>query len=158
VEVDVPPGVSDGLELRVNGAGNAGRAGGASGDLYVALRVEPHPVFERRGQDLFAMLDVPMTQAALGADLEVETLDRSEVVRIDEGTESGTVLRVRNGGVPNLGRRGRGDLFLTVKVVTPQPTSKEEKRLLRELAEVRGEKLKKGPAPAGLRKPRRSDG
>ena len=158
VEVDVPQGVSDGLELRVTGAGNAGRAGGTPGDLYVALRVEPHPVFERRGQDLFAVLEVPMTQAALGAQLEVETLDRSEVVKIDAGTASGSVVRVRNGGVPNLGRRGRGDLFLTVKVVTPEPTSREEKKLLEQLAEIRGEKARKGPTPAGLRKPRRSDG
>lgn len=158
VTVEVPPGVSDGLELRVSGAGNAGRSGGAPGDLYVQLRVEPHPVFERRGQDLFAILQVPMTQAALGADLTVETLDAEELVRIDPGTPSGTTYRIRNAGVPNLARRGRGDLFLTVNVVAPKPDSREERKLIEQLADLRGERVKKGALPAELERPRRSDG
>lgn len=158
VAVEVPAGVADGQELRVSGAGNAGRAGGAPGDLYVSLDVEHHEVFERRGQDLFAVLDVPMTQAALGADLTVRTLDREEVVRIDPGTESGTVFRIRNGGVPNLGRRGRGDLFLTVNVNAPQPASREERKLLEQLADLRGERVKKGTTEASMSKPRRTDG
>jgi len=161
VTVEVPAGVSDGLELRISGAGNAGRAGGGPGDLYVSLRVEPHPVFERRGHDLFSVLEVPMTTAALGGEFDVELLDRTERVSLEPGAESGTVMRVKNGGVPNLGRRGRGDLFLTVQVLTPKPRKKEERQLLQRLAELRHEELtgstKGGNAPATLRRPRRSE-
>ncbi|MDP9242148.1 MAG: molecular chaperone DnaJ [Actinomycetota bacterium] len=139
IPVEVPPGVSDGLEMRMSGAGHAGRMGGAPGDLYVSFRVESHPVFERRGTDLFAVLDVPLSRAALGAELEVETLDGAERVRVDAGTESGAVLRVKGKGVPNLGRRGRGDLFLTVQVETPKRLNKEERKLLERLGELRGE-------------------
>lgn len=154
VEVQVPAGVSDGLELRVSAAGNAGRSGGGAGDLYVSLEVEPHPVFERRGQDLFTVLEVPMTQAVLGVDLDIHTLDRVERLRMDPGVASGEVLRVKNAGVPNLGKRGRGDLFITVQVVTPEPASKEERKLLEQLAELRGERAGRGKVLEGvLRRP-----
>jgi molecular chaperone DnaJ len=154
VTVEVPPGVTDGLELRISGAGHGGRAGGSPGDLYVSLEVEPHGVFERRGQDLFAVLEVPMTRAALGADVDVETLDGTERVRIEPGTRSGSVIRLRGRGTPNLGRRGRGDLFLTIDVATPERPSREERRLLERLAELRGEAPGKGESPPGtLRRP-----
>jgi molecular chaperone DnaJ len=154
VPVDVPAGVSDGLDLRVPGAGHAGRAGGGRGDLYLSISVEPDPIFERRGTDVFAVLEVPMTQAALGAELEVETLDGPERIEVEPGTASGTTLRLRGNGVPNLGRRGRGDLFLTIQVVTPQPASKEERRLLEQLAEIRGEPAgRRARAKATLRRP-----
>lgn len=154
--IEIPAGVSDGLELRVPGAGHAGVAGGAPGDLYLSIRVQPHPVFERRGQDLFAELDVSMAQAALGVEAEVPTLDGSERVRVEPGTPSGTVLRLRGKGVPNLGRRGRGDLFLTVNVETPTDLDREERRLLERLAELRSEPAGKhaDPTPARLRRPR----
>jgi molecular chaperone DnaJ len=152
VPVDVPAGVSEGLELHVSGAGNAGRAGGRPGDLYLSLSVEPSPVFDRRGQDLFATLDVSVPQVALGVDLEVETVDGAERVKIPAGTASGTVLRLRGHGVPNLGRRGRGDLFLTVHVETPRDLSGRERELLRELAALRGQDLGKR-APGRLRRP-----
>jgi molecular chaperone DnaJ len=153
ITVDVPAGVADGMDLRVAGAGEDGRAGGGPGDLYVSLSVEPHPVFERRGQDLVCALPVPMTQAALGADVEIRTLNGSERIRLDPGTESGTVIRLRGQGVPNLGRRGSGDLFVTVVVETPKPRSKEERALLERLAELRDEPSEKGGKPLGtLRK------
>jgi molecular chaperone DnaJ len=152
VPVEVPAGVSDGLEMRMSGAGHAGRMGGAAGDLYVSFRVEPHPVFERRGSDLFAVLDVAFSRAALGAEIEVETLDGAERVRVDAGTESGAVFRVKAKGVPNLGRRGRGDLFLTVQVETPKRLNKEERKLLDRLAALRGESFDRD-APGSLRHP-----
>ena len=153
-EVDIPAGVSDGLDLRIAGAGHAGRSGGAPGDLYLTISVEPDPVFERRGTDVFAALDVPMTQAALGAQVEVETLDGPEWIDIEPGTASGTMIRLRGKGIPNLGRRGRGDLFLTVHVVTPTPGSKEERRLLEQLAEARGEAAGRRASVRGeLRRP-----
>lgn len=151
--VEVPPGVADGMELRVSSAGQDGRGGAGPGDLYVALHVEPHPVFERRGQDLVCALSVPMTQAALGAEVEIPTLEEPEHVKLEPGVASGTVLRLRGHGVPNLNRRGRGDLFVTVVVETPKARSKEERALLERLAELRGERPGKGKGLAGqLRK------
>jgi molecular chaperone DnaJ len=154
VAVEVPPGVSDGLELRVQGAGHAGRGGGSPGDLYLSLQVSDDPIFERRGQDVFAVLEVPMVQASLGTQLDVETLDGVERVELDPGTESGTVVRLRGQGVPNLGRRGRGDLFLTIQVQTPRDLNKVERELLEELAKLRGEAAgKRAVVRAALRRP-----
>jgi molecular chaperone DnaJ len=154
VPVEVPAGVADGVELRVPGAGHAGRAGGTPGDLYLSIEVEEHAIFERRGQDLFAILELPMVQAALGSELEVETLDGPERIQIDPGTESGTTFRLRGKGMPNLGRRGRGDLFVTVHVTTPSQLSREERKLLERLAELRGEAAgRRARDRATLRKP-----
>jgi len=153
IPVDVPPGVSDGLELRISGAGHGGRAGGPAGDLYLSIAVDRSPVFERRSQDLFAVVDVPVAQAALGAELEVETLDGVERVTLEPGTQSGTVIRLRGKGIPNLSRRGRGDLFLTVHVETPRNLKREERKLLGQLAELRGESVGKGSARARVRRP-----
>jgi molecular chaperone DnaJ len=158
VPVDVPAGVSDGLDLRIAGVGHAGRAGGPAGDLYLTTSVEDDPVFERRGTDVFAVLDVPMTQAALGAEVEVETLDGTETIDVEPGTPSGTTLRLRGKGVPHLGRRGRGDLFLTISVVTPTPGNREERKLLEQLAQARGEPAgKRARSKAGLRRPRSTE-
>lgn len=139
VTVDIPSGVADGMELRVAGNGHAGVAGGTAGDLFVRIEVEPSPAFERRGQDLFTVLDVSITQAALGSDIEVEGLDGIEEVRVEPGTESGTVLRLKGKGVPQLNRHGRGDLYVTIHVVTPRELSREERQLLSRFAVLRGE-------------------
>ena len=154
VAVDIPGGVDDGLELRVSGAGNAGPASGPAGDLYVGIRVEPSNAFQRRGQDLFTILDIPLTQAALGAEVEFQTLDGAERVRIEPGTESGELIRLRGKGIPNLNRRGRGDLYVTVHVTVPGDLSKAERKLLEQLAEARGERTgRKDPAAGTLRRP-----
>lgn len=153
VPVEVPAGVADSMELRMSGQGLAGRAGGPPGDLFVSFQVKPHPVFERRGNDLVCELSVPMTMAALGADVEILTLEGAEVLKLEPGTEAGTVMRLRGKGIPQLERRGRGDLFVTVLVETPEPRSKEERALLERLAELRGEKVSTGARLAGrLRK------
>jgi molecular chaperone DnaJ len=152
VTVDIPAGVSDGIELRVAGGGHAGTAGAPPGDLFVSLHVEPSPHFERTGQDLAAVLDITPTQAVLGADVTIEGLDGPERIRVEPGTESGTVVRVRGKGVPNLNRRGRGDLYVTLHVVTPHDLSKEERRLYEQLAELRGEDPR-ADATGELRRP-----
>jgi molecular chaperone DnaJ len=139
IPVDVPGGVDDGMQLRVPDAGEDGRAGGPAGDLSITMRVSPHPVFERRGQDLSCVLAIPMTTAALGGRVDIEILDGHETIKLDPGTPSGAVVRVKGKGVPNLGRRGRGDLLVTVMVETPKPGSKDERRLLEQLADLRGE-------------------
>jgi len=152
VTVEIPAGVSDGMELRVAGNGHAGVAGGSTGDLFVRLEVEPATRFERRGQDLFAVLDVTVPQVALGADVKIAGIDGTETLRIDAGTESGTIVRLKGKGVPNLNRRGRGDLYVTLHVVTPKGLSREERQLLARLAELRGES-RDGAAAAELRRP-----
>ncbi|MEX2439971.1 MAG: molecular chaperone DnaJ [Actinomycetota bacterium] len=152
--IDVPAGVADGLELRVGSGGHAGRAGGPPGDLYLSLRVEPSPLFERRGQDLVTLLEIDMTQAALGAEVEVDTLDGRERVKIEPGTEAGTVVRLKGQGIPNLHRRGRGDLFLSVRIRIPDGKDTAERELLRRRAYLRGSRAGKGSVVDGrLRHP-----
>jgi molecular chaperone DnaJ len=151
--VEVPAGVADGMELRVPGGGQDGRQGGGPGDLYVALKVRPHPLFDRRGQDLVCALTVPMTQAALGAEVEIPTLEEEpERIRLEPGTASGTVVRLRGRGLPHLGKRGRGDLFVTVEVETPKARSKQERALLERLADIRDENPKPGSPLGKIRK------
>lgn len=139
VTADIPAGVSDGLELRITGAGNAGVADGPPGDLFVRLQVEESDVFERRGQDLYTVLDITVPQAALGAKVQLPGVDGEQKITIDPGTESGTVVRLKGAGIPNLQRRGRGDLYVTLHVVTPRDLNREERRLIERLAELRGD-------------------
>lgn len=139
IPVHVPAGVEDGMQLRLPDEGEDGRAGGASGDLSITLRVRPHEVFARRGQDLACTVSVPMTRASLGGDVRIETLDGTESIKLDAGTPNGAVHRLKGKGVPHLRRRGRGDLLVTILVDTPKPRSREERRLLEQLADVRGE-------------------
>jgi molecular chaperone DnaJ len=153
VTFDVPAGVLDGMDLRVPGQGNAGVAGGPPGDLIVGVTVEPSEAFERQGQDLHGVLDVSITQATLGGEIEIETLDGPERLRVEPGTESGTVLRLKGKGVPHLQRRGRGDLYVTVHIVTPRGLSEEERSLLERLARLRDEPAGNGSAPRELRRP-----
>jgi molecular chaperone DnaJ len=127
------------MELRVQGSGQAGVAGGPPGDLFVQLQVDPPESFERRNQDLYSVLDITITQATLGADVTVPGLDDDVVIHVEPGTASGTVVRLKGKGVPNLQRRGRGDLYVTLHVVTPSELSKEERGLLERLAELRQE-------------------
>ena len=140
-KVEVPVGVDDGTTLRLGGRGAAGMRGGPHGDLYVHVRVRPHPIFHRDGDDLVHALYVPFTQVALGAELAYETLDRVENLVIPRGTESGTEFRFRNCGVPHVNGRGRGDLRVEVVVDVPDELDDHQEALLRELAEARGEEV-----------------
>ena len=137
--VTVRAGVDEGTTLRLTGRGAVGPRGGPAGDLYVRVRVRPHPVFERHGPDLLHRLEVPMTQAALGVVLDYETLDGTEELHIPRGTRTGEVFRFRGRGVPHLEGRGRGDLVIEVVVATPDDLTDEAERLLRELADERDE-------------------
>lgn len=137
--VEVPPGVDDGSTLRLTGRGAAGPRGGSSGDLYVHVRVRPHPTFRRDGDDLVHDLHIPFTQASLGAHIEYETLDGTEDLVIPRATESGTVFRLRGRGVPHVRGRGRGDLRVRIVVEVPDELTDEQEDLLRQLAALRGE-------------------
>lgn len=146
--VDVPAGIDDGNTLRLSGRGAAGPRGGPNGDLYVHVRVRPHERFTRAGLDLVHELHLPVTQAALGVHLPFETLDGDEDLVIPAGTQTGRVFRLRGRGVPRVDGRARGDLLVQVVVDTPEPTSREEEDLLRQLAALRGEEV--APADNGL--------
>ncbi len=139
--VDVPGGVDDGSTLRLTGRGAVGARGGGAGDLYVRLRVNGDPRFERQGDDLVHRLEVPITQAALGAQIPIETPDGSETIDIPAGTQPGRLFRIRNAGVPHLNGRGRGDLLVVAEVAVPTALDETSERLLRELAEARGEEV-----------------
>jgi molecular chaperone DnaJ len=139
--VEVPAGVDDGSTLRLTGRGAAGPRGGANGDLYVHVRVRPHLVFRRDGDDLVHELHVPFSQATLGAHIQYNTLDGSEDLVIPRGTESGTVFRLRGRGVPHVRGRGRGDLRVGVVVEVPDELNEHQEDLLRQFAESRGEEI-----------------
>ena len=137
--VEVPAGVDNGSTLRLAGRGAAGPRGGPPGDLFVHLRVRPHPRLQRSGNDLHHELHLAMTQAALGVTLPFETLDGTEQLALSPGTQTGHVIRLRGRGVPVLQGRGRGDLLVTVVVDVPTALSKEQEDLLRQLAALRDE-------------------
>ncbi|CAB4940177.1 MAG: molecular chaperone DnaJ [Actinobacteria bacterium] len=139
--VEIPAGVDTGATLRVGGRGAVGMRQGSAGDLYVHIRVAEDPRFERQGDDLVHRLHIPITQAALGAALVLETLDGDEEITIDSGTQTGTVKRFRGRGVPHLQGRGRGDLLVQVIVDTPTDLSDEESALLARFAELRGHEI-----------------
>ncbi len=144
-EVEIPAGVEDGMSVRLSGEGAVGLRGGPPGDLLVRLRVKPHDTIERDGNDLILGLDIAATQAILGASIEVETLDGNEVIDIPRGTPSGKVFRIRGAGVPRLQGRGRGDFLVVVNIEVPSKLDEESERLLRELAEHRGEEVAAAP-------------
>lgn len=141
VEVQVPAGIDHGQRLRLSGRGPAAARGGVPGDLFVSVSVREHPRFERHGDDLLHVLRIPVTQAALGAQLTIETLDGEEDLVIPAGTQGGRIFRLRGRGVPSLRGRGRGDLVVQVEVAVPEQLTGEEAQLLRRLAELRGEEV-----------------
>jgi molecular chaperone DnaJ len=140
MQVKVPAGVENGTRILYNGHGDAGLDGGPAGDVYVVLHVTEHPFFEREGKDLFCAIPISFTQAALGATLAIPTLDGEAMLTIPEGTQSGTSFRLRKKGVPILNGSGRGDLYVEVKVMTPEKLSKQQRELLEQLAATLGQK------------------
>ena len=139
--VQVTAGVDDGTTLRLTGRGAVGPWGGPAGDLYVQVRVRDHEYFERSGYDLLRRLPVQMTQAILGVELEIETLDGSETIVIPKGTESGQVMRIRGRGVPHIQGRGRGDLLIEVVVETPKDLTSTEEKFIRDFAVSRNDQV-----------------
>jgi molecular chaperone DnaJ len=146
--VDVPAGVDHGSTLRLTGRGAAGPSGGPAGDLYVHLSVGAHPRFRREGYDLTHRLHLPVTQAAMGAHIEFETLDGAEDLVIPPGTQTGRVFRLRGRGVPHVNSRGRGDIVVEVVVDTPTAMTEAQEELLRQLATERGEEI--APVESGM--------
>src|SRR5690348_12113775 len=135
IDFRIPPGAQTGSRFRVPGRGNAGTRGGPAGDLYIVTRVQEHPFFERRGDDLYTVVPVSVAEASLGAKIEVPTIDGRAQVRIPPATNSGRVLRLREKGAPSARRHGhRGDQLVEVRVVVPRPEDERVKQLLRDLS------------------------
>jgi molecular chaperone DnaJ len=137
LDVRFPPGAQTGSRVRVAGRGNAGVMGGPPGDLYIITQVDPHPFFERRGDDLYTHVPITVTEASLGAKVEVPTIDGRAQVRIPPGTDSGKKLRLREKGAPSARHPGkRGDQIVEVQVVVPRPEDERVRNLLKELAKA----------------------
>ncbi len=148
--VDIPEGVEHGTTLRLTDHGAAGPRGGPRGSLYVHLRVREDARFERDGDDLHANVHVAMTQAALGATIEVETLEEPTSLRVQPGSQSGLVTKIKGQGVPHLHGRGRGDLYIHLQVDTPTQLNEEQMTLLGQLADLRGEAIEPPEEHHGL--------
>ena len=134
----MPPGLADGARVRVPGKGHVGRRGGEAGDLYITVRVQPHPLFERDGDDLRVTVPIAIHEAALGAKIEVPSIDGPARLRVPPGTQSGQHFRIRERGVPSPRDGRRGDLIVEVKLVLPKLLDERSKELLREFGRING--------------------
>lgn len=132
-EVDVPPGIEDGQRMRIAGAGHVGEPGGHAGDLYVEVLVAADERFERRGQDLIVAVEVPVTSAMLGTEIEVPTLAGSKKIRVPAGTQQGDNLRLKGEGLPRLGRGGRGDQHVVFDLVVPKKLTRKQREMAQQL-------------------------
>jgi molecular chaperone DnaJ len=149
IKVKVPPGVDNGSRLRLAGEGEAGTRGGPPGDLYVYIHVKQHKLFRREGDDLICEIPLSFVQAALGDEIDVPTLEGKEKLKIPEGTQPGTVFRIRGKGVPHLSGFGRGDQHVRIKVMIPGKLSEKQKELLREFARLDNGESVQGRGQAG---------
>ena len=131
--VKIPPGIDDGSRIRISGEGNVGTRGGSTGDLYTTISVQSHELFTRDGDDIIYELPVNFVQAALGAEVEVPTLDGKTKLKIPAGSQTGRVFQLKNQGIPHLRRGGQGDELITLFVVTPEKLDEKQRQLLREL-------------------------
>jgi molecular chaperone DnaJ len=136
ITVKIPAGIATGQQLRLQGEGEAGAAGGPAGHLYVVVHVHEHEFFRRDGMNLFCEIPVNFTTVALGGEVQVPTLDGAETVKVPEGTQTGTTLRLRGKGMPDVNGRGRGDLFATVQVQTPKKLTRDQRQLIEQLAKA----------------------
>ena len=139
VKVSIPEGIDNGQTISLRGQGHAGKNGGPAGDLLITVMIKPHELFRRDGTSVFCEAPITFTQAVLGAELEIPTIDGKVKYTIPEGTQTGTVFRLRGKGIPVLNGRGRGDQYVTVTIETPRDLNKEQKEALRKFSETLGE-------------------
>lgn len=136
LKINIPAGVDTGTRLRLAGEGNPGQPGAQPGDLYVVITVKDHAIFHRRESDLHCSLPINVAQAVLGAEIEIETFDGPQMVKIAEGTQSGTQVKLRGLGVPHVNSRARGDLWVHVDVQVPKRLTREQRRLFEQLRDL----------------------
>jgi molecular chaperone DnaJ len=146
IQVKIPPGVDTGSKLRIRGEGEEGERGGPPGDLFVFIYVEPHDFFSREGDDVICQIPISFTQAALGTEIEVPTLNGAKNLKIPKGTEAGEIFRIKGEGFPRIRGYGRGDEIVQVMVRTPKNLTKRQEELLKEFEEVsrKGDKGEEG--------------
>jgi molecular chaperone DnaJ len=144
LNIKIPKGVDTGNKLRISAEGDSGKNGGPSGDLYVVILVQPHKIFRREGQNIYLEYNINFSQAALGDETEVDTVDGKCKLKIPAGIQSGTILSLKGVGVPYLNNPSkRGDQFVKTNVITPNNVTDEEKKLYRRLSEIQNEKVSK---------------
>ena len=139
IKVNIPAGIDDGQTISLRGQGHAGRNGGPSGDLLITVMVQPHEIFRREGTSVFCEAPITYAQAVLGGTLEIPTIDGKVKYDIPEGTQTGSVFRLRGKGIPALNGRGRGDQYVTVNIETPKNLNKEQKEALKKFSDLLGE-------------------
>ena len=139
IQVNIPAGIDNGQTISLRGQGNAGRNGGPAGDLLITVTVRPHQLFRREGNDVLCEAPITFTQAVLGGEMEIPTIDGKVKYDIPEGTQTGTTFRLRGKGIPNLNGRGRGDQYVTVYIETPRNLNREQKEALKKFSQSLGE-------------------
>ena len=139
IQASIPAGIDNGQTISIRGQGNAGKNGGPAGDLLITITVRPHELFRREGTSVLCEAPITFTQAVLGAELEIPTIDGKVKYTLPEGTQSGTTFRLKGKGIPSLNGRGRGDQYVTVYIETPKNLNKEQKEALKKFAETMGE-------------------
>ena len=139
LKVTIPAGIDNGQTISLRGQGNAGRNGGPAGDLLIVIAVRPHEIFRREGTSVLCEAPITFTQAVLGAELEIPTIDGKVKYSIPEGTQSGTTFRLKGKGIPGLNGRARGDQYVTVYIETPRNLNREQKEALRKFSDTLGE-------------------
>lgn len=140
IEINIPAGIDNDQMLNVSGQGNAGTNGGPNGDLHVYVNVRPHPIFERRGDDIWCEMPITFTQAALGAEVVVPTIDGKVSYQVREGTQPGDVFKLKGKGIPHINGRGRGDQFVRMTIEVPKNLSQKQKDILKEFDDSAEEK------------------
>jgi len=141
IKVKIPSGIDDGQTISLRGEGEPGTRGGPPGDLFITVRVKPHPLFQRQGSDVLCEIPITFVQAALGSEIEVPTLDGKVKYTIPEGTQTGTVFRLKGKGIPYLRGNGRGDQYVKVNIEVPVKLNEKQTAVLREFAELTGDEL-----------------
>mgnify|MGYP002801340940 CR=1 FL=1 len=144
IQASIPAGIDNGQTISIRGQGNAGKNGGPAGDLLITITVRPHELFRREGTSVLCEAPITFTQAVLGAELEIPTIDGKVKYTLPEGTQSGTTFRLKGKGIPSINGRGRGDQYVTVYIETPKNLNKEQKEALRKFAETMGESEPQG--------------
>ena len=140
LEVNIPAGIDEGQKIALRGEGSAGKNGGPSGDLIIGINVRPHPIFERDGNDIYCEIPVTFVDAALGAEIDIPTLEGKQKYDIPEGTQNGTTFTLRGKGITRVNTKSRGDLYLSIIVEVPKNLNSEQKELLRKFGESCGDK------------------
>ena len=139
IQASIPAGIDNGQTISIRGQGNAGKNGGPAGDLLITITVRPHELFRREGTSVLCEAPITFTQAVLGAELEIPTIDGKVKYTLPEGTQTGTTFRLKGKGIPSINGRGRGDQYVTVYIETPKNLNREQKEALRKFAESMGE-------------------